>query len=150
MSKKKVNRYFLHWYKNDFERTVVVLVGNNKAAEPEIRRYWKDKEAADSIIRGFAEIVEDYPFGKLTDNRSGRQGWNPPVAIVWFPVIPEIPTLAHELLHCVQSFGVDMHIRDDEFDAYTLDYLLDFFKTKLEADAKKPFDPGNPTGVADK
>lgn len=140
MSKQKVNRYFLHWYKNDYGRTVVVLVGDPKAAEREIRKYWIDKGVADSIVKGFNEITEDYPFGKLDDARSGRQGWNAPIAIVWFPVIPTVPTLAHELLHCVQSIAEDMRVRDDEFDAYTLDYLIDFFKSKLDADAKKPFE----------
>lgn len=41
--------------------------------------------------------------------------------------------LVHELLHAIQHAGSYYNVRDNEFDAYTLGYLVDQFKHLVNA-----------------
>lgn len=150
MSKKskstKKAKHFLHYYQNDFHRTVVVLVGDVDSAEYEIRKAWKDQDHANDMIKGFKRLAKDFDYESLVANKSGRadevRGGG--TFLAWFPVIPEDHTLLHELLHCVQYMRDDLHIDDWEYEAYMLETLFEHFQTKLHEDSKVPFDvPAN-------
>ena len=136
----KKTRYFLHWYRTDFGRKVVVLVGDPKAASREIHRNFP-KDVGDMLVSTFREAYDGYDWNGLCNDESGREkkcAWG--YQLVWFPVVPKICVLVHELLHATQDICSDLNIFDREFEAYTLDMLVEYFRVKLESDRKKPYD----------
>lgn len=143
----KKAKYFLHYFQNDFHRTVIVLVGDVRSAEYEIRKVWqRPQDHVNDIIEEFKRLAKGFDYDSLVANKSGRadelQGGG--TFLAWFPVIPQDHTLLHELLHCVQYMCDDLHIKDWEYEAYMLETLFEHFQTKLHEDAKVPFDvPAN-------
>lgn len=140
-------RYFLHWFRTDYGRKVVVLVGDPSAAAREIRRHFQ-KDVATMLVSTFLDAYEGYRWGELEDDESGREkkcDWG--YSVVWFPLVPHIGVLVHELCHATQDVCADMGIEDREFFAYTLDLFVQYFHERMEKDRKIPFDQtrrGNP------
>lgn len=139
----KPRKYFLHWYTNDFQRVAMVLVGDVKAAAPELRRAWEKRTAADKVIAAFEDISGGFDYANLVANKSGvatkLDGGG--VSVAWFPVIPTDPVLVHELTHCVQFMCEDLNIDDWEYQANMLEALFGFFRDKLREDSALPFSP---------
>lgn len=132
-------RHFLHWYRTDYGRKIVVLIGDPKSASREIKRNFP-KEVCEMLNENFTDMCDSYRWGKLDDKRSGREAClDYGYFALWFPQIPDVPVLAHEILHAVQDICENMHIHDNEFEAYTLDMLFEYFLAKLNHDATKPF-----------
>lgn len=146
LSTEKKAKYFFHWYKIDFHRTVAVLVGSPEAAVPEFHRTWKKRSYADSVADTFRELEDQFDYERLIANKSGsaKKVGGGGTVVAWFPAIPTDPVLVHELLHCVQMVSEDLNIEDWEYEANLLEILFEHFQAKLHEDSKVPFDvPAN-------
>lgn len=133
-------RHFLHWYKTEFGRMVVYVVGDAVSAVRDVKRYFGSKDSApmvDAICSEESRFWEENGSGGLTLSDCGRvMGIDTCLSVMWFPVIPSDKCLVHELLHCVQNISAGAGINDREFDAYMLEALFQFFKEKKDADAR--------------
>lgn len=149
MSKKDNNRgtpvndNFIHWFTTDFHRTVVLVVGSTKSTKDEIFKAWKkyDDGFAEYLYDRLCDLERKYDYEEMKiPDRSGITWTNDQdVCICWFPTFPQVSCLAHELLHATQGICASLGIKDQEFEAYQLQALLDYFLEKLEEDKKKDF-----------
>lgn len=136
-------KYFFHWYKIDFSRTIAVLVGSPEAVVPEVRRTWKKRPYADAITATFRELESQFDYEHLIANRSGsaKAVGGGGTVVAWFPAIPTDPVLVHELLHCVQMVSENLNIENWEYEANLLEVLFEHFQKKFSEDATLPFEP---------
>lgn len=144
---EKTRKYFLHYYTTDFHRCVVGLVGDPKAAAPELRHLWKDRpDVGRGVVEDYVGIDAEFDYETLTAGKSGAtKRYDDGVILMWFPTLPDDCTLVHELVHCMQRIRESLGIQDDEFEAWTVDSLFEHFQAKFRKDRDIPFE--NPKAV---
>lgn len=131
----------VHWYKVEpYERTVFLVCGLDiddcmafleSNADPEPGEI--DFSAFDEALK--RDMPEDHAKGSFC--RCGRTHMESDV-VCWFPRLPTVSTLVHELLHAVQMIleaaGVDD--RNGEAEAYHLGVLTRHFVGEMRRNVR--------------
>lgn len=159
IAKKKPNvKALAHWCALDIGQLMTVLVvGDPETAVKDLRKggLCRNKDDAQIIRQMLNQQVEEYhpPHDRAYCNRTGNTLFNEEcgVSVMWFPVVPEDATLAHEVLHCVQNLMHATGIEDEEFAAYTLALFFRHYQGRLREDqAKYEFTPSSEFTVKEK
>lgn len=140
MSTKGKTVHVMHWYRNDFKRWTFLFIGDVAKLKDDVRRESGKRygEMAADLCAALDEMSRGFTTNGGDPARFGRCAYNPKgLAAMWFPVPPATSALVHEILHSVQSLADDLGIDDDEYEAYSVQYLLEYFQGKLDEDRRK-------------
>lgn len=141
VSTKEKTVHVMHWYQNDFGRWTFLFIGDIVKLKDDVRREFGKAykgDMADELCNSLDELYRGFTTNGGDPARFGRCTYTPKgIAAMWFPVPPATSTLVHEILHSVQSIADDLGIDDDEYEAYSVQFLLEHFQEKLDEDRKK-------------
>lgn len=141
VSTKGKTVHVMHCYQNDFNRWTFLFIGDVAKLKDDVRREFGKRyegEMADDLCAALDEMSRGFTTNGGDPARFGRCAYNPKgLAAMWFPVPPATSALVHEILHSVQSLADDLGIDDDEYEAYSVQYLLEYFQEKLDEDRRK-------------
>lgn len=141
MSTKEKPVHVMHWYSNDFNRWTFLFIGDVAKLKDDVRREFggeNETDMADELCKALDDMSRGFTTNGGDPARCGKCVYNPKgLAAMWFPVPPVTSILVHEILHSVQSLADDLGIDDDEYEAYSVQHLLEYFQGKLDEDRRK-------------